>query len=114
MESSNASFYSVILEREHPVDNGAAAQSIVEHRSSQPGEVAECSHQRTIDVGRYQSPLRLVVCIQRSQHAARDVSVEDQPQAGSQQFFMPAVELGAIVGRPWLRYWPPRRIGPVD
>lgn len=51
-ESLNASC-SVILEREHPVDDGAAAQSIVEHRSAQAGEVAECSHQRTIDVGRY-------------------------------------------------------------
>ncbi len=94
-ESLDASCYSVILKREHPVDHGAGAQPIVEERSAQPGEVAECSHQRTIDVGRYQTPLRLVVCIQRSQHAARDVPIEDEPQAGGQQLFIPGVELGA-------------------
>ena len=44
----------------------------------------------------------------------RQVLAGDHPAHGPDLSALPAVELGAIVGRPWLRYWPPRRIGPVD
>lgn len=37
----------------------------------------------------------------------------DAPEASTDSRTFGAVDPGAVIGRPWFRYWPPRRIGRI-
>ena len=40
--------------------------------------------------------------------------VGDAPDASTDSRTFGALEPGAVMGRPWFRYWPPRRFGPLS
>ncbi len=75
-------------------------------RGPRPGELVVARDPR--------HPTRLIV------KRVRDVSADgrlyvagDHPAHGDEGAAIGAVPPDAIVGRPWLRYWPPRRVGTI-